>query len=181
MKTFLFVACVATLAGAMTARTFSAATDRQNSDTTVDRQTSNAEQVTVVRKSEKKKSKKPKKNSQPGQKKLAVKAFMRGKLDATKQVLEGLVTENYDLIQRGSDKMRVMSMRAEWNVVQGPIYGQYSASFRRSAELIAKAAKEKNVDGASLVFLQLTMNCVNCHKFTRENQGIKVPEVKFTR
>jgi hypothetical protein len=97
----------------------------------------------------------------------AVKAFMRGKLDASQQILEGLVTEDFDLISKGADRLRVMSMRAEWNVLRGPVYEDQSASFRRSAELLGKMAKEKNIDGASLTYLHMTMQCINCHKFTR--------------
>jgi hypothetical protein len=105
------------------------------------------------------------KSAQPNPK--AVKAFMRGKLDASQQILEGLVTEDFDLIGKGADRLRVMSMRAEWNVLRGPVYEDQSASFRRSAELLGKMAKEKNIDGASLTYLHMTMQCINCHKFTR--------------
>lgn len=108
-----------------------------------------------------------KNKSETQRKQLAVKSFMYGKLDATKQLMEGLVTEDYELILKATDKLRVMSMRTEWNVVKRPRYEQHSRSFRRSAELIAEAAKKKNVDGASLGFIQLTMHCINCHKYVR--------------
>jgi hypothetical protein len=31
-----------------------------------------------------------------------------------------------------------------------------------------RKAKDKNIDGATLAYLRLTMNCVNCHKYVRQ-------------
>ena len=106
---------------------------------------------------------------QPNEK--AVKAFMRGKLDASQQVLEGLVTEDFKLIELGGDRMRVMSLRAEWNVLKTPAYVQYSNEFQRAAQQLSRAAKEKKLDAAALFHLQLTLTCINCHKHVR---GVKL-------
>lgn len=102
----------------------------------------------------------------PGSEK-AIKAFMRQKLTAMKLVLRGIVTEDYDLIQKNAARMQKMGTQAEWNIVQGPIYGDYQASFRRSAELLSKAAKNKNADAAMLVYMQSTLNCIECHRYVR--------------
>jgi hypothetical protein len=98
----------------------------------------------------------------------ALKAFMRQKLGAMQQVLRGIVTEDYERIQKNAARMRTMGTAAQWNVVQGPIYGDYRASFRRSAELLSKAAKSKNADAAMLVYMQATLNCIECHRYVRE-------------
>ena len=34
---------------------------------------------------------------------------------------------------------------------------------------IESIAKAKNIDGATLAYVQLTVNCVNCHKYVRES------------
>lgn len=93
--------------------------------------------------------------------------FMRAKLEASKTVMEGLVTENFDQVSAGAQKLLVMSKAAEWQVVPGPIYSQHSAEFQRSAERLLKQSEEKNLDGATLSYLQLTMSCVTCHKYVR--------------
>jgi len=122
--------------------------------------------------------------SQPAKKKApaadqagdkAIRAFMRQKLAAMRQVLRGIVTEDYALIQTNAARMRKMGTAAQWNIVQGPIYGDYSASFRRSAELLSQAAKNKNADAAMLVYMQATLNCIECHRYVRE------PNVKRNR
>lgn len=93
-----------------------------------------------------------------------VSKFMQAKLDSSKDVLEGLVTEDFDLIQKGTKKMIEMSNATEWQVVEGPVFAQQSAEFRNAAKDVLNYAKKKNLDGASLSYLHLTMTCIACHK-----------------
>ena len=99
-----------------------------------------------------------------------VSAFMRAKLAHSQNVLDGLVTEDFDKIKAGGQKMVIMSKATEWVVVEGPIYAQYSSEFRRAAQHLIKAAEEKNVDAAALAYVNLTLNCVNCHSFVRSSK-----------
>jgi hypothetical protein len=99
--------------------------------------------------------------------KTAVKTLMRAKLRSAQSVLDGLVTERADLIERGGDQMRNMSKAAEWQVIKTPEYLQYSVQFQRNAETLAKAGKEKNFDAARIAYVQLTLNCFECHKHVR--------------
>jgi hypothetical protein len=39
---------------------------------------------------------------------------------------------------------------------------------RSSAESVAQAAKNKNIEGATLAYMDMTMVCVRCHKHVRE-------------
>lgn len=96
--------------------------------------------------------------------------FMRVKLSSSQQVLEGLVTEQFKLIRDGGQKMMLMSMAAEWQVIRGPVYEQDSAEFQDAAEQLVKMAQEKNIDGATLAYLRLTMTCINCHKHVRASK-----------
>lgn len=98
----------------------------------------------------------------------AIRRFMRRKLGAMNQVMRGIVTEDYALIRRNAKAMKKMGTGVEWNIVQGPIYGNHRAAFQRSADLLVKAADEKNVDGATLVYMQMTLNCIECHRYTRD-------------
>ena len=62
-----------------------------------------------------------------------------------------------------------------WNVIQTPEYQQRSDEFRRHARALTKAAQDKNLDGATLAYVQLTLACVECHKHVRHfrQQAIK--------
>lgn len=98
----------------------------------------------------------------------AIRKFMRKKLGAMKQVMRGIVTEDYAAIRRNAKAMKKMGTGTEWNIVQGPIYGNHRASFQRSADLLVQAADDKNADGAMLVYMQMTLNCIECHRYTRD-------------
>lgn len=126
---------------------------------------------------EQEKSLDPQKNSKPASpeeppQKL-ISTFMRTKLDASKDVLDGVVTENYLKVRNGAERMLAMSKAAEWNAIQGPVYAQYSSEFRRSVERLMKEADDKDIDGTGLAYMQLTMNCVSCHKYIKGTQIVQ--------
>lgn len=102
-----------------------------------------------------------------GDDEIKISKFMRAKLGASQNVLEGLVTEDFDKIQKGGDIMLVMSKAADWQVIQGPTYAQYSGEFRRSVDRMVKMAKKKQLDSAALSYMQVTMTCINCHKYVK--------------
>lgn len=96
--------------------------------------------------------------------------FMRKKLELSKNVLEGLTTENYTLIAKNAKALKVMSQAAEWEVPTIPDvehYLPYTAEFQRITTDLIKKAEAKNLDGATLDFVRLTTSCVNCHKYVR--------------
>jgi len=97
----------------------------------------------------------------------AAKEFMRDKLELSQGVLEGLSTENYDLIISKGTRLSAMSKEADWRVFENPDYDQQSVIFRRQVDSMVKAAKDKNLDAATLAYVRLTMSCVDCHKLVR--------------
>ena len=40
--------------------------------------------------------------------------------------------------------------------------------FRRAAETVSKKAKDKNLDGVTLAYVDMTMTCLKCHQHTRD-------------
>lgn len=99
--------------------------------------------------------------------------FMRAKLTDSQKVLEGITTENFKLIEEGADHMAIMSRAQQWSVIPGPEYLQHSAEFRRCCEDLKKRAEKRNLDACALSHLQLTMSCVNCHRFVRSTRIVK--------
>ncbi len=97
--------------------------------------------------------------------------FMRMKLDHAQRVLEGVALEDFSLVAKHSQEISLLSQAASWRVLQTPEYLQHSAEFRRTADELTKAAQERNLDGAALKYVELTMKCVNCHKYVR---GVRV-------
>lgn len=98
------------------------------------------------------------------------------KLELSQRVLEGLATEDYDLIIAKSTKLSAMTKQADWRLFDNPEYDQQSATFRRHADTLVKTAKDKNLDAATLAYVRMTMSCVDCHKLVREKLVATMPE-----
>jgi len=96
-----------------------------------------------------------------------VSVFMRLKLRHSQKVLEGLVTEDYSMIAKNAQEISLLSLASTWQVLETDEYAKLSGEFRRTADALTKAAKEKNLDEATLKYVDLTMKCVNCHKYVR--------------
>src|SRR5437867_3699444 len=70
--------------------------------------------------------------------------YMHRKLDHSQKVLEGIVQEDFDLIEKNAKTLSVLSQAAEWQVLPSAEYKQHSTEFRRNADALAKAAADKN-------------------------------------
>lgn len=97
-----------------------------------------------------------------------VSELMRRKLEQSQKVLEGVAVGDFGKISRHAEELIEISKAAEWKALKTPQYEVYSNDFRRTAEALIRNAKEKNLDGAALNYVDLTLTCVKCHKHVRE-------------
>ena len=95
------------------------------------------------------------------------KAFMRSKLDHSQKLLEALALEDFQSMTKESQALSLLSLAASWQVLQTPEYAQQSLEFRRAADAVTEAARKKNLDGAALAYVEMTLKCVSCHKYVR--------------
>ena len=103
-----------------------------------------------------------------------VKGFMRLKLDHSQKLLEGIALEDFDAISQHAQQISLLTQDENWRVLQTMEYRRYSDDFRRSANAVTDAARKKNLDGAVLAYMQMTMQCVQCHRHVRgEMEGEK--------
>ncbi len=116
-------------------------------------------------------------NDRPMDKDL--KEFMHAKLEHSKRVLEGLVLEDYESIAENANQMQLLSLDASWRVLRTPQYVEHSSDFRRTTTKLTTAAKEKNLDGATLAYVELTLKCVQCHKYVRTVRTARLDEDGF--
>jgi len=105
----------------------------------------------------------------PPIKKTVLRAFMRKKLAASQNVLEGLAVEDFDLIAEGAKQLNATAGAAEFMVFNDAEYLEHANAFRRIVNKLAVAAKEKRLDGATLAFMDVTVSCVDCHKHVRSS------------
>jgi hypothetical protein len=52
-----------------------------------------------------------------------------------------------------------------------PEYELFLNEFRRNAQELMEAGQQKNLNAASLAYVQMTLSCVNCHKLIRKSSG----------
>lgn len=93
--------------------------------------------------------------------------FMLRKLDYSRDIVQGLATEDYGLITKAAQKMLVLSHEADWNVITTEEYVKMSAEFRTTTERLRERGREKNLDGATLAYFEMTLSCMRCHKKLR--------------
>lgn len=107
----------------------------------------------------------------------AAKEFMRDKLELSQRVLEGIATEDYDLIIAKGTRLSAMTKEADWRLFENPDYEQQSLTFCRQVDALVKAAKNKNLDAATLAYVRMTMSCVDCHKLVRGKLVAELPRL----
>lgn len=107
-----------------------------------------------------------------------VATFMRVKLGHSQKLLEALTTEDFDAMAKESQKLSLLTLAEQWSVLQTAEYEQHSREFRRTADALTEAARKKNIDGAAFAYVDLTMKCVNCHKYLKHVRAaqVEVPE-----
>lgn len=93
--------------------------------------------------------------------------FMRAKLGHSQKILEALTTEDFDTTAKSAQEISLISQAELWQVLKTPEYLQHSTEFRRAADAVTDAAKKKNLDGAALAYMDMTLKCINCHKYVR--------------
>jgi len=108
------------------------------------------------------------KKKEPPKKSAVMQAFMKAKLVQAQGILEGLTVEDFDQIERNATAMFLLTKAEQWNASKDPQFIQHSKEFERATTQLAKYARDKNLDGASLMYVQLTLNCIECHRFVRD-------------
>ena len=108
------------------------------------------------------------KKKEPPKKSVVMQAFMKAKLAQAQAILEGLTVEDFDQIERNATAMFLLTKAEQWNASKDPQFIQHSKEFERATTQLAKYARDKNLDGASLMYVQLTLNCIECHRFVRD-------------
>jgi hypothetical protein len=93
--------------------------------------------------------------------------FMRLKLQPVKDILEGIALEDYDRITQSAERVHLLSLDESWMVMQTDEYRQQSDEFRRAVKIVVDNSRARNIDGVTLGYMQMTLNCVRCHRQLR--------------
>jgi hypothetical protein len=95
-------------------------------------------------------------------------ALMRAKLASTQRIVEGLVSQDFDLLYDGAEQLRRITDATAWESHQDQVYEHYRGELRRVALKLKLQAEERNLEGASFTYMHGLMTCVNCHSHCRD-------------
>jgi hypothetical protein len=106
----------------------------------------------------------PKKIDPPAAKEPTV---MQRKLAHAQGVLTGLALSDFDKIDKEADALIRVRQEVTWKLNETEAYLRQSLAFLENLQDMKKAAKAKNLDGATMAYLEMTRTCVKCHETLR--------------
>ncbi len=94
--------------------------------------------------------------------------WMKMKLSATQNILAGLTKGDFETIDKNAQSMLFVDHLEKWLRADTPGYNMKLKEFEYANKSLRLAAQEKNIDGATIAYIQLTLSCVECHKLVRD-------------
>lgn len=92
--------------------------------------------------------------------------IMEKKLELSQKILAAIVTEDFPGMSTSSDAMLELA-KTQWIRNETPEYRAQLKDFWLVLDGLKSAAEDKNADGATLAYVQMTLTCVRCHKYLR--------------
>jgi hypothetical protein len=94
-------------------------------------------------------------------------SVMQRKLAHAQGVLSGLALNDFDRIDKEADALIKVREEVTWKLNETEKYLRHSLAFLEHLQDLKKAAKAKNLDAATLAYLDMTRTCVKCHETLR--------------
>ncbi len=96
---------------------------------------------------------------------------MQAKLKHSQALLEALTRADYKKLNEHAEAL-VQISDLQWflGAYKTEKYRIYALSFKDSVEMMAAKAKEKNLDGITIAFTDMTFSCVMCHNYIRDRK-----------
>jgi hypothetical protein len=96
--------------------------------------------------------------------------MMQKKLKSAHLVLDGVAIGDFKQIATGGQTLIQLAKSETWQLIRSPHYETHSADFIRATEKLVKKAQDKNMDGAALAYVEMTLSCVRCHQYVRDHR-----------
>lgn len=104
------------------------------------------------------------------QRRAVLSKAMAAKLMHSQELIKGLAMEDFDSLADSARTLKQIGLDTLWKVSPNLTYVKYSSEFASLTDELARRAKERDLNGVTLSYVRLTINCVECHKFTRDNR-----------
>jgi cytochrome c556 len=99
--------------------------------------------------------------------------WMQKKLEYSEKILAGLTTADFEAIGKSARSMNALTQMEKWVRSGIPAYRDQLRIFQSANEQLIRMADDKQLDGATLAYVQLALSCVNCHKVIRDSASPK--------
>ncbi len=93
---------------------------------------------------------------------------MKKKLQLSQNILAGLTESDFDKVRTNAQAMNFLGYLEKWAHADMPDYRLQVRYFDFANRELIRQARDKNLDGATLAYNQLTASCVQCHKIVRD-------------
>ncbi len=97
----------------------------------------------------------------------ALRKFMLQKLEASNDVLAGLMTDDFDRIANAADKLSRMSQAEEWRVSNDPTYARFGREYRQAIERLKSKTRKSAPEQTAVAWMNVTLSCIECHQWVR--------------
>ncbi|MCA9072391.1 MAG: hypothetical protein KDA84_25880, partial [Planctomycetaceae bacterium] len=94
--------------------------------------------------------------------------LMEKKLALSQEFLPALANEDFTQMKKTAEALSKLA-KQQWIENDTPEYQAQLKDFWVVVDGIGTSAKEKNLDEATLGYVQMTISCVKCHKTLRKN------------
>ena len=96
--------------------------------------------------------------------------MMVKKLKSAHLVLDGVAIADFKKVTHGGEELIRLAKSETWQLIRSPYYERHSKDFLFATEKLVAKAKEKNMDGVALAYVEMTLSCVRCHQYVREHR-----------
>ena len=105
-----------------------------------------------------------------------LRSIMREKLTNAQQLLEGVVTANFTIVDKSADRLAQISYTevASWQSNAEPEYLKQASAFVKAVQGIRKASADRNSGALADEYSNLVNACVSCHSYVRHMKPIRL-------
>lgn len=99
-------------------------------------------------------------------------SVMKDKLHHTYGLLTSLAQEDFPALQKNAQELQRIA-RKQWIDNPSPEYRAQLQIFWTTLQGIEDGAERKEIEEATLAYMQMTLSCVKCHKIVRRERRLR--------
>ena len=105
-----------------------------------------------------------------------LRSIMREKLTNAQQLLEGVVTANFTIVDKSTDRLARISYTevASWQSNAEPEYLKQASAFVKAVQGIRKGSADRNSGVVADEYANLLISCTSCHSYIRRRKPIRL-------